>query len=390
MKKKFISTILIFTLVAGLTATVYASDIKRRDNLNSTGIFEYKENGEEKIVFNTNDLIYIADEIDAAGDNLSDIDEEVEVLTDDYRRRMLQELNRMGTYVSSTTNSEGEQIPVEGEPAHTGPQILNEDNSIPEDISMPVLIKSLSISQEIYGDCPSGLKTPDTNTPITGPLQPATSDNIAAGTAAWVNGEYIVGTGKDNEDYYAMGKAAGITGNVSINYHVHTTSGEAGEIRSASSYDAYNTAKASLSTQETRTSQGGCFTKPYYSATKTTRKWVDAQPGGQYIKHACGSGTYLVRDYWEDGKHMGVMHCGTCGENIGFAYGYWDQTYHYGTRAAVAAHWETTSTTTVYADSTSAFTSNTNTVVYSNIKTAGYKTACSKTQGQIIDIIVYP
>ena len=62
----------------------------------------------------------------------------------------------------------------------------------------------------------------------------ATEANLSAGTAAWVDGQYIVGTGVDNNSYYANGFSKGYadgvidgqnkTGNITFEQHYHNSS----------------------------------------------------------------------------------------------------------------------------------------------------------------------
>lgn len=57
----------------------------------------------------------------------------------------------------------------------------------------------------------------------------ATAENLTAGTAAWVDGQYIVGTGADNNSYYNRGYTEGVAkvdnGTVTYITHSHTESG---------------------------------------------------------------------------------------------------------------------------------------------------------------------
>ena len=51
----------------------------------------------------------------------------------------------------------------------------------------------------------------------------ANAGNLSAGTAAWVNGEFIIGTGSDNNKYYTHGITDGLAKvNVTYVYHQHT------------------------------------------------------------------------------------------------------------------------------------------------------------------------
>ena len=70
--------------------------------------------------------------------------------------------------------------------------------------------QAIDSSESVYV-LPNGTVTDDSTaegvveTQITG----ATEANLSAGTAAWVDGQYIVGTGSDNNSYYAEGYTEG-------------------------------------------------------------------------------------------------------------------------------------------------------------------------------------
>ncbi len=83
----------------------------------------------------------------------------------------------------------------------------------------------------------------------------------------WYEGKGVSGT-IDASAIYNKGKADGLaeglhSSNLQINYHVHTTSGGMGQTRTASSYTAYQSAKASLSSATSQSTSGGCYTTAY-------------------------------------------------------------------------------------------------------------------------------
>ena len=90
--------------------------------------------------------------------------------------------------------------------------------------------QAIDSSESVYV-LPNGTVTDDSTaegvveTQITG----ATEANLSAGTAAWVDGQYIVGTGSDNNSYYSLGYADGLqyASNASVVtpiYHNHISS----------------------------------------------------------------------------------------------------------------------------------------------------------------------
>lgn len=80
--------------------------------------------------------------------------------------------------------------------------------------------QAIDSSESVYV-LPNGTVTDDSTaegvveTQITG----ATEANLSAGTAAWVDGQLIVGTGADNNSYYAQGKANATVNKVLIGSH---------------------------------------------------------------------------------------------------------------------------------------------------------------------------
>lgn len=104
----------------------------------------------------------------------------------------------------------------------------------------------------------------------------ATEANLTAGTAAWVDGQYIVGTGSDNNSYYALGYTTGVaeslnSANIQYTYHTHTGNSS---------------------------SKGGCYTTPvyhshsnscYYEATKGELVYDGDKIYRRYTCSHCGN-----------------------------------------------------------------------------------------------------
>lgn len=78
---------------------------------------------------------------------------------------------------------------------------------------------SLASQTGVTGTYTNTHDTEDTSDDTEEDLVAATADNLSLGTAAWVDGQYIVGNGADNNSYYAQGKANATVNKVLIGSH---------------------------------------------------------------------------------------------------------------------------------------------------------------------------
>ena len=130
--------------------------------------------------------------------------------------------------------------------------------------------------------------------------QPATAANLTAGSAAFIDGQLILGTGADNDTYFDLGYAAGYAkaGNASLTYVYHSHTDSEGNMQAAN----YRASKV-----------GGCFTRgicggvylndghdQYYNWIKCTRcglrKSTDHGSGGDscYREVSSNAGYYII------------------------------------------------------------------------------------------------
>lgn len=196
-----------YSVVEGISeeiAVSAAADIWT-DTIDSHGIINY-DNG--KILLNAVDLTALADRIYA--------------LADDYTVLVCRALNGIGTYFDAEGNV--------NHVAQTGDSIVLGIGQITEGIRQSQSIDDAS-------------------------FVPVTAQNLTAGTAAWVNGQCIIGNGADNESAYRRGMEDGKAGNGSnmnlqYTYHAHVGNGKSGW------------GDGTVITQES--SPGGCFTKGYH------------------------------------------------------------------------------------------------------------------------------
>lgn len=156
------------------TVTVSGS---RQNLLDSHGIIDYDA---DKVIFSANDLLGLANQIDA--------------LEDYYASTVYKALNTIGTYL----DKDGV---IHHEPRTADSLILAGCEHLANGI-----LQSQTVAH------PESL--------------PVTSDNITAGAAAWVNGQCIIGNGADNNRAYQQGLEDGENENngevdIRYTYHVH-------------------------------------------------------------------------------------------------------------------------------------------------------------------------
>lgn len=194
-----IATSLICVCTVGGSVLAEDGEYNRSSRIASKGVFEYSNNA---VVLDSSDLIYLANEID-------DLERE-------YKSATMEALNRISTFYAST----------DGDISHD-----YDDNNVSSDTAAELsfndlyqgILKSQSVDHlanvqakdaednPLYYADQNASESNDlitTTTNSTGyPLfiQPATSNNLTAGTAAWVDGDLMIGTGADNTAYYDKG-----------------------------------------------------------------------------------------------------------------------------------------------------------------------------------------
>ena len=245
-----VTTAITLSGVIGLTSS--AQTDKRSDNIKSKGIIDF-QNG--AAVISSSDLNYLADEID--------------LLEDTYKTETVNALNQVGTFykLDGTTTFNPEESTLASSDASILPFSAITDG----------IINSQSIPAErtYLGTLPGG-------TEMNGNISAATAENLSLGTAAWVDGELIVGTGADNNSYYNRGYADGYANSldsvtISYTYHEHTGSSAEGT---------------------------GCYTNPiYHTHINSCHRQVWC--GNPYSYDA---GTHWVTDYHGT--------CPGCGKDI--------------------------------------------------------------------------
>lgn len=221
--------------------TVSVPADKLQNRLNSHGVINYDS---DKVTADAGDLLRLADSINGLGD--------------DYATMIYRALGNIGTYFDPDGNA-GHEIQTAGNPTYLSCEQLTAG------IMQSQSVEHLAVS-------------------------PVTPDNLTAGTAAWVNGQFVIGNGSDNERSYQRGLEDGRAGtdkNVDIQYtrHVHQGNGNSGWTDSQVFYQS--------------NSPGGCFrgsghihdkTSICSYTTETTRcDWRASTPPGDLSQPACPS-----------------------------------------------------------------------------------------------------
>lgn len=227
MKKKIISVIIIMILAFGTCTVAMAdgtdSDHMTRKSLKSVGNIVYNEEG-KKVEIYSDDLYVLADRLDS------------------FKTRIFEQLGEIHTYFS--TGGQGISIVSDSDIriVHTAPSAS--EGADPLTLDFDTLLEGLAASQSIPSDVteygyPEGTalyKTADGEMTTDGnksnvqqiSVSAAEPGNLSAGSAAWVNGKLILGTGSDNRAYYNLGYADGYahsisSADVSYTYHQHTS-----------------------------------------------------------------------------------------------------------------------------------------------------------------------
>lgn len=226
MKKKLISVFSVMALVLG-TYTVAMADNTTNSNatgnsLKSFGNVVYT-NGEDSVEIYSDDLYILADQLDS------------------FKSKVADQLAEINTYLSSGSNGTSTVTDSSIKIVHTEPS--GSDVVDPLTLDFDTLLEGVAASQSIptdvteygysdgtilYKNSEGELTTDGTEENVEQiNISAATPENLSAGSAAWVNGELILGTGADNKAYYNWGYINGFNKNeknveITYTYHEHT------------------------------------------------------------------------------------------------------------------------------------------------------------------------
>lgn len=213
MRKRFLCMMLVLTVMFGTCSIALAADTRGAatgSGLKSYGKIVY-QNGGDKVEIDSGDLYMLADQLDL------------------FKRGITEQLNSMNTYFTT-----GAEISLSTDAdiyvTHTRPS--DEDSVDPLSINFDTLLEGVAASQSVSSNVtaygyPEGTqlyKNADGSLTTDGSgegaeqisVTAASPDNLSAGTAAWVDGRLILGTGEDNkscrDDGYKKGLDDGGTG----------------------------------------------------------------------------------------------------------------------------------------------------------------------------------
>ncbi|MGN0307246.1 MAG: hypothetical protein ACI4DN_03405 [Lachnospiraceae bacterium] len=207
-KRKIILAMIIWLtgcMVLGMGISAAATGTGRRANLKSAGSIDVQIDNQE-IYISSSDFRYLADEIDT--------------LENTYKMNIVDALNSIGSYFKADGTVVYEQglNEVTASEEKTALSFKNLKDAIEASQSVVSLSQTqatdkdgrlLFYKDKVSSDSKNLLNTTTTNTGYPVYYQAVKSENLSAGTAAWVDGELIKGKGSDNVAFYNQGVAAG-------------------------------------------------------------------------------------------------------------------------------------------------------------------------------------
>ena len=195
----FIVISLICVSIVGGSVLAEDGEYNRRKEITSEGVIDYSNN---TVVFDSSDLIYLADEIDD--------------LERTYKSKTVEALNQINTFYTSVNGDISHDPDDNHVSADAAPELSFDDlyqgiiKSQSVDHLSGVQAKDAAENPLYYADQNASERndlittTTDANDyPVL--IQRVAKENLTAGTAAWIDGNLIIGTGADNTAYYKSG-----------------------------------------------------------------------------------------------------------------------------------------------------------------------------------------
>lgn len=186
-----------------LVATAAGNPAATRSSLHSQGAIRYQE-GTESVVIDSADLYTLADRLDL------------------FKVRTVEQLGVIGTYLSG--NLEGKSLKSEAGINAVHQKSASYSETDPRLLSFDMILEGIAASQSIPTD-PAVYGMEAGTTLYQGKdgklysskqegadeihIRCATAENLSAGTAAWVDGHLILGTGGDNKAFHDLGYQEG-------------------------------------------------------------------------------------------------------------------------------------------------------------------------------------
>lgn len=175
------------------------AEIKRKDAISSKGIINYADG---TVVMDSSDFIQLADWMDG-------LDAAYENSTADA----VNALSRIGTYFMA-----------DGSVTHEPEKAANSDGNAMK-LPYSKMIEGILQSQSVAYLTEQGIAA-------------AASGNLSRGTAAWVDGNLLIGNGEDNDTWYKDGYAAGEEAGYQTGYAMGAKDAETNVNSSSASYQA--------------------------------------------------------------------------------------------------------------------------------------------------------
>lgn len=225
-RKKSISVLLMLSMLFGICMIATAADTPTatKNSLRSQGAIRYRE-GTESVVIDSADLYTLADRLDL------------------FKVRTVEQLGAIGTYLSGSP--EGTPLTSEAGIYAVHQKPASHSETDPRSLSFETILEGIAASQSIpidpaaygmgsgttlYKDADGKLNSDAQEGAEEIRIQAATAENLSAGTAAWVNGRLILGTGGDNKAYHDLGYQEGSDGRDGSN---DNGSGDSGDVNKA-------------------------------------------------------------------------------------------------------------------------------------------------------------
>lgn len=191
-KKFFVLTVCCCTVFIG--STVSASANQRRNEIQSQGIINY-DNG--KVLVDTTDLLLLAEQMD-----------DLEL---SFKEGLIDGLAGIGTYIQEDGSIDYDNKSEDIDPQQIVYSALTEGILKSQSVAH---LSGIQASDEkgiiYYAREPNNiLEVTHDNTAMPVFIAAAADDNLSSGTAAWVDGKCLVGTGADNYYFYQKGYIEG-------------------------------------------------------------------------------------------------------------------------------------------------------------------------------------
>lgn len=205
MKKKVLFVIVVAAIMVNTCMVAMAADGPgvTKNGLSSKGAICYQE-GQETVIIDSDDLYMLADRLDQ------------------FKAGVVEQLGAMHTYLSK--DSAGVSL-AGNDSVYAGHQKPSQQNEVdPLTLDFGVILQGVAASQSIpldpsayglasgttlYKGKDGKLTTNQTSETTPVEIKAATAANLSAGTAAWVDGELLLGTGEDMAVMYEKIQSTG-------------------------------------------------------------------------------------------------------------------------------------------------------------------------------------